>query len=369
MHIAFAIVKYFPHGGSQRDCLALAKMLVKRGHVVTILTTDWVGEKPDCLTVVEMPLSARTNHGLNDGFSAALADRARLGTFDGIVGFNKLGGLDIYFVADICLAPSVTGVKRFFPRYRSLLDLEDKVFGLSSDTYHLFLTQIQSDQYAASYPNSAHGSVVLAPLLDPSRVVPNDSIQARQRIRAEIGVSGNTLLIVNVAAQYEIKGVDRVVDMLSQIEDVVFLSVGLKSTEKLFAAARRSIISDRVIALGHREDIPDILCASDLMVHPARKENTGAVILESLVCGTPVICSAACGNAEFVKSSGCGFVIPEPFDEITFTQAVSRALEPECLRKISEMTRNFGSDTSSFCGREQAVDVIISELERRQRQT
>ncbi|MBZ0218745.1 MAG: glycosyltransferase, partial [Fimbriimonadaceae bacterium] len=116
---------------------------------------------------------------------------------------------------------------------------------------------------------------------------------------------------------------------------------------------------------GHRDDIADILCAADLMVHPARKENTGAVILESLMCGTPVICSGSCGNAEFVARSGAGSVTPEPFAHSDLVAAVKSALAPRKLAVFRKKARVFGKDTSAFQGRERAVDVIIFELERR----
>ncbi len=151
MRIAFAIVRYFPHGGSQRDCLALAQMLAANRHQVTIFTSEWRGARPEGVEVEVIPVRALTNHTRNQRFSNALAERLRQGSFDGVVGFDKLDGLDIYFVADICLASRVSGVKRFLPRYRALLELENKVFGDQSGTFHLFLTKYQSDQYGSTY--------------------------------------------------------------------------------------------------------------------------------------------------------------------------------------------------------------------------
>ncbi len=365
MHIAFAIVKYQPYGGSQRDCLALAKHLVSRGHEVTIFTTEWRGNGPGNIVVEILPVRAFTNHGLNKRFSRALAVRVAQEAFDGVVGFNKLGGLDIYYVADICLALSVRGVKRILPRYRTLLDMEAQVFGKNSDTFHLFLTKTQLDLYASVYGDADHGSVVLPPLLDPARKIPADTGAARRRIRDEIEISQDAMLIVNIATQYSTKGVDRILDLLVQLENVYFLSVGLGESKKLKSGINRLKLQNRVKIFGHRDDIVDILCAADLMVHPARKENTGGVILESLMCGTPVVCSAACGNAVFVEESGAGIVTPEPFELAALTDAVTTCLSMSRLERLRDAALAFSGEPTRFQGRERAAEAIIVELKRR----
>ena len=54
------------------------------------------------------------------------------------------------------------------------------------------------------------------------------------------------------------------------------------------AAHRRQAVGvrDRMRLLGVREDIPELMAAADLLVHPARTETTGTVILEasSMAC-------------------------------------------------------------------------------------
>jgi len=365
MKLAFAITKYFPHGGSQRDCQALAKLVAARGHDVSILTTSWEGERPEGIPVEVLPVTAQTNHTLNVRFSEALARRVRQGGFEGVVGFNKLDGLDIYFVADICLAPSVSGIKKLLPRYRTLMRLEEHVFGDGSDTFHLFLTQVQADQYAGWYGKGSHGSVVLPPLYDPGHGAPADRDAARHKIRAEIGVSEETFVMVCIATQYRTKGVDRILDILPQFGTSVLVLAGLENAAKVEAQCRKSGLRARVKILGRRNDIPDILCAADVMVHPARKENTGAVILESLICGTPVICSAACGNAPFVAQSGVGVVVPEPFERKALAEAVEAAHEPETLADWRAAASAWARSRPAFNGREEAADAIVGEIARR----
>ena len=46
MNFAFAIFKYFPFGGLQRDMLRMAVCAAGRGHRVTVFTASWKGEEP-----------------------------------------------------------------------------------------------------------------------------------------------------------------------------------------------------------------------------------------------------------------------------------------------------------------------------------
>jgi glycosyltransferase involved in cell wall biosynthesis len=50
--------------------------------------------------------------------------------------------------------------------------------------------------------------------------------------------------------------------------------------------------------LGHRNDVPDLLRAADLLVSPTRYEAYGLAVHEALCCGVPAIVSADAGVAE-----------------------------------------------------------------------
>ena len=85
-------------------------------------------------------------------------------------------------------------------------------------------------------------------------------------------------------------------------------------------------MADRFTILPGRDDVPRFLQGADLFVHPARYENTGAVLIEAVVAGLPVLASGACGYAEHVTASGCGRVLDEPFSQRAFDVALAQAL-------------------------------------------
>jgi glycosyltransferase involved in cell wall biosynthesis len=64
------------------------------------------------------------------------------------------------------------------------------------------------------------------------------------------------------------------------------------------ALAERDGIANRVTFLGYRTDVPVLMSAADLLVHPARYEAYGLAVHEAICSGVPAIVSSAAGIAE-----------------------------------------------------------------------
>ena len=65
LHIAFALYRYFPFGGLQRDMLRIAHACVECGVSVKIFCAEWEGELPAGIAVERLPVSGFTNHAKN----------------------------------------------------------------------------------------------------------------------------------------------------------------------------------------------------------------------------------------------------------------------------------------------------------------
>jgi glycosyltransferase involved in cell wall biosynthesis len=69
-------------------------------------------------------------------------------------------------------------------------------------------------------------------------------------------------------------------------------------------------IEQTVTFLGVRSDVPSLLAASDLYVHPSLQEGYSNALLEAMAAGLPVIATAVGGNVEAVEDGVTGCLVP-----------------------------------------------------------
>ena len=97
------------------------------------------------------------------------------------------------------------------------------------------------------------------------------------------------------------------------------------------AFAREAGIADRVLTIGFRSDMPDVLAAADI-VADLSYEGLGitGTLREAMALGKPVIASAAGGNPELVVDGESGLLVP-PRDPPATAAAVRRLLTDSAL--------------------------------------
>jgi glycosyltransferase involved in cell wall biosynthesis/GT2 family glycosyltransferase len=362
MRIALGIVKLFPEGGLQRDCVRLARILTARGHDVTLFTSEnkWPFDRPPC-PIELLPVRAYTNHRLDLNFSKRFAQATAEG-FDRIVGFNKLTGLDFYYCGDpSILARGRNPIERSLPRHRVQTMLEQASFGALQRTQILALTESSAESYRRNWRTQEQRITVLQPSIDPARQQPDlRSASHRAAVRAELGLPENHTIWLWVGAQAHVKGLDRVLAALQASPDTTLLAAGVPADAKDAVQAIRALARRRgdVRFLGFREDIPELMAAADVLVHPSRLDVTGQVILEAIVNGLPAVVTGHCGFAEHVEKSGAGVVLPEPFTQANLDASLKRLRDPAVAEAMSAAGIRYGRETAPVSGLDQAADVI-----------
>lgn len=71
-------------------------------------------------------------------------------------------------------------------------------------------------------------------------------------------------------------------------------------------------LEERMHFLGFRTDVPEVLAACDVIVHPARYEAYGLGVHEAICRGLPAIVTAQCGVAEVFDDSLAELTLPDP---------------------------------------------------------
>jgi len=363
MRVALGIVRLFPEGGLQRHCLDMARLLRARGHQVMVFTGKNLCDLPDDFPLTLLPVRAFTNHGMDRAFARKFA-AATAGRFDRIVGFNKLTGLDILYCADPPFdVPRRRWWDRLPPRHWARLTLEGESFRPLSPTHIIALTASLAEAYQQYWRLDASRFTVIPPVIDADRRRQDLRRPDRRRaLRAGLHIPANHSVWLWIGAKPRIKGLDRVMAAMVDKPNAFLLMVGVTATSgegrAAAARARRLGIFDRVRFYGYCEDIPDFLAASDVLVHPARLDVTGQVLLESLINGLPVIASACCGFASLVRAADAGIVLPEPFRPDALAAALTRLEDSELAARFSRNGIEYGRSVVPLDGMAVAADVI-----------
>jgi glycosyltransferase involved in cell wall biosynthesis len=92
-------------------------------------------------------------------------------------------------------------------------------------------------------------------------------------------------------------------------------------------------IDDKLVFLGPRDDVPDLLDASDVGLLSSHEEGFSNAILEGMRAGLPMIVTDVGGNAEAVIDGETGVVVP-PRDPTAFAEAILRLAADRELRRI-----------------------------------
>jgi glycosyltransferase involved in cell wall biosynthesis len=96
--------------------------------------------------------------------------------------------------------------------------------------------------------------------------------------------------------------------------------------ESLRAQANDLAIGSRVRFLGVRDDVPDLLRASDLFTLTSISEAASLTLLQAMACRLPVVVTAVGGNPEIVQHGRHGFLVPRG-DDIATGSAIAQLLQ------------------------------------------
>lgn len=345
MKLAFALFKYFPYGGLQRDCIKIAQECVARGHQVDIFALEASGEVPEPLNITCLKVKSKVNYRRYDEFASILKDKIMQDGYDAVVGFNRMEGLDYYFGADPCFAIKLAERPpwhRFFPRSRSFLRAEKAVYGKNSNTHIMLLTPTEIPAIQSIYATPDFRIHQLPPAVAPEFFAPLDYAERRRMFRGKLGLSEEQRLLLIVGSGFRVKGVARALKAISMLpeylrSETILMILGKDNKRPFERLAKKLRIDKQVCFLGGRDDAAEFMFAADLLLHPAHRESAGMVLVEAIAANLPVLVSDSCGYSFHIQESGMGIVHTSPFDARRFSDDIARALEvaPSYWRKYA----------------------------------
>lgn len=368
MQLAFCIYKYFPYGGLQRDFLQIARACHAKGHKVRVYVMQWQGDKPTEFDIILVPKKGLSNHSRNLAYYHWIKDHLQTHPVDCVVGFNKMPGLDVYFAGDTCFAEKVSHKGFFYrlsKRCKHYLAFEDAVFNPQHDTKIMVLTKQQISDFEKYYHTQASRFVLLPPGIAKDRQYHIDSPIKRQQFRQANHIAQDAFVIVQIGSDFKRKGVDRTLIAIAALPEalkkqVCYLVVGQDKPDNYQKMAKQLGIFNQVRFFSGRDDIPDFLFSADLLLHPARQEAAGMVLIEALAAGVPVIVTGIAGYAYHITDANAGVVLSEPFDQSELNSTLENAITNQAQRAAWHHNAiEYGQNADLYHLAERAADIIL----------
>jgi glycosyltransferase involved in cell wall biosynthesis len=159
-------------------------------------------------------------------------------------------------------------------------------------------------------------------------------------VREELAGSPERCLVLTVARLHDQKGHRFLLKAAVDVPGAVFAIAG-DGPERpaLERQARELGVEDRVLFLGHRQDVPLLLAACDVFALPSLYEGSPLAVLEAMAARRPVIASAIGGPSELIDDGVEGLLVP-PGDAAGLAAALRRLCgDAELRSSLAEQGR------------------------------
>jgi glycosyltransferase involved in cell wall biosynthesis len=192
-------------------------------------------------------------------------------------------------------------------------------------------------------------------------------------VRQSLGIDGPSPLVGTVGDLVPDKGypylVQAVPRVLTAVPEARFVVVGAEKespayTARVKAIAERLGVASKILWLGHRGDVPELLSAFDLFVVSSVEESFPLAILEAMAAGLPVVATAVGGIPEGVRHGETGLLVP-PAQSDALADAVIRVLsDPALARRFGESGRRRVMADFAMEGQATRIEAALASVTR-----
>ncbi|HOW69322.1 MAG TPA: glycosyltransferase family 4 protein [Phycisphaerae bacterium] len=346
-------------GGAETSTLQFAQHLAELGAEVHILTTTHAPSTPD-LTVVPIRASHRLRGSRAIAFAHRVGQTVREGNFDIVHSIIPCAVADIYQPRGgtvpemlernlaIRSARLARGLKKAGQclnlKYRAIARMERQLLTRRPPPWVIAISHYVSDQLHRHYGFDRSRVREIFNGVDGDETPVPVRVQHRAELRRQFRLADNELMLLCVAHNFKLKGVDRLIEAVARIESqggvggttgkrrLRTLVVGRDNPRAAAQLAHRLGVADRITFTGSTQRIQAFFHAADVLVHPTFYDPCSRVVLEALASGLPVITTRFNGAAERVTDGREGYVIDSPMDIAALAEAIMRLADDDHRR-------------------------------------
>uniref|UniRef100_Q01WZ9 Glycosyl transferase, group 1 n=1 Tax=Solibacter usitatus (strain Ellin6076) TaxID=234267 RepID=Q01WZ9_SOLUE len=163
-------------------------------------------------------------------------------------------------------------------------------------------------------------------------------------LRREMGARNDDLVALSMARLASDKGLEHLIEAAAIMPQkprriqVVIAGDG-PEREHLEQVATRLGVNERVKFLGFREDVPDLLAASDMVVLPSLREGLSIAMLEAMAAGKPIVATNIGSQKEVAAHADIARLVP-PADARALSDAIQRlASDAQLMAQLGSNAR------------------------------
>jgi glycosyltransferase involved in cell wall biosynthesis len=184
---------------------------------------------------------------------------------------------------------------------------------------------------------------------------------SRAEVRAALRLRENEVVAVHVARVVPLKAHDVILRAMAMLAEqrtpivVLFVGDGPARADMEHLAAKLGL-AGKVRFLGHRDDVPDLLGASDLFLLPSRAEGLPVAVLEAMAKSLPVVATPVGGVPEVCTHEREALFVPVD-DPMMLADAMAELVRDPLLRS------RLGSAGRTRAMREFSFDGMVTGYE------
>ena len=322
--IAVVIPKYGLTGGAEGFTAELTERLAANPRYdIHVFANRWSGSQ-ERITFHKVPIIAFPKFLTTISFAWFARRLISRMDFDLIHAHDRIFRADIFTMHGI---PHRLWVREIRKKAPSLYDLatawvERKLVMTGGCRFFLAVSELAKGKFLEAYEIDPRRVQVLSPGVDAGRFRGLDRTRCRIEVRGRYAVDDNSILIIFVSMNFEVKGLDRLMQAMAALRSAgnekkfTLLVVGKGNVPKYSALARRLNIPEAVVFAGvlGKDDLDKAYLASDAFAILSTFDTFGLVVLEAMAASLPAIVSTRVGAKDAVRDGINGFIIAEKED-------------------------------------------------------
>ena len=163
---------------------------------------------------------------------------------------------------------------------------------------------------------------------------------ARERIRAALGVTPSQHMVLVASRLDRGKGIGDVVHAVKRLiesgQDLVLAVAGDgEESEHLRQLGVSLGVADRVLLLGYRSDISDLMAAADVFVIASYAEGLPITLIEAMALACPIVATRVGEIASVLESGECGRLLERGDVDALVTEIGYLLTRPEEARRLA----------------------------------